>query len=857
MSVVREANAEPIPGYRLLERLGRGGFGEVWKCEAPGGLFKAIKFVDGHGDFVHGSGDSARQELASLQRIKALRHPFLLSIERVELIDDDLVLVTELADRSLHDLLVEYRAAGREGLPRTEALAYLRETAEVLDLLNLESGLQHLDVKPRNLFLVARHVKVADFGLVNSLADLHSGAPDQISLGAVSPLYAAPEAFHGSISLFSDQYSLAITYHELLTGSPPFTGTHFQQLALAHMRQTPDLSRLPESDRAAVARALAKEPRQRFPSCTAFVDALEGKAVALPASRGQANPRTDSDFAPGEMAATAVLPSGMLGLVGDAVRRPPPSGGDALAGYRFLECLARQPIAEVWRAAAPDGRVRQVKFVFGFDADSATPGGPLARLGQLRHVTLMPIELVVSEGRLAVLSDQPERTLADLFKERQQLGQPGLEREELLEYLWEAATALDELHQLHHLRHLCLSPRHLAVFADGRLRLLDFGLAELVWIPAGHSAGSLSTRYAAPELFDGGPSASSDQYSLALIYQELLTGTHAFRNLNPRQMAAARLRGKPDLGLLPAPERAVILRALDLDPARRFANSIAFVEALATVRKGARPGARPQSEMSATVRPESEAPTRTIRTSASLTRTMHDLVRVASSGVEVRDLDGLRCCVRSGPALEHHCFAQLLPTMVRLKLRVFAEQWSAERTADTGERFAYRIPLSGGLMQRLFGRGPALEVEILLRECSAVETTMTPLTITLRTSGTSASRSAEVLEDSGREVLESLRSALVAVPERRRQERWSFDRSVHVRPVQGGVAAGVTLPARTKDVSLSGLGLYLPGPLEADEVLVRVEPPQGGEPVDLCGRVVRTAPCRDGRLEVGVLLSDE
>src|SRR5438034_619379 len=70
MPVLTEPNAEPIPGYRLLEPLGKGGFGEVWKCEAPGGLFKAIKFVAGSTD-LDGQGSAADEEWQAVERIKA------------------------------------------------------------------------------------------------------------------------------------------------------------------------------------------------------------------------------------------------------------------------------------------------------------------------------------------------------------------------------------------------------------------------------------------------------------------------------------------------------------------------------------------------------------------------------------------------------------------------------------------------------------------------------------------------------------------------------------------------------------------------------------------------------------------
>src|SRR5437763_119299 len=99
MSLLREPNAEPIPGYRLIEPLGSGGFGEVWKCEAPGGLFKAIKFVFGNLNSLDVDGARAEQEKNALNSVKEVRHPFVLGMERIEEIEGELIIVMELADK--------------------------------------------------------------------------------------------------------------------------------------------------------------------------------------------------------------------------------------------------------------------------------------------------------------------------------------------------------------------------------------------------------------------------------------------------------------------------------------------------------------------------------------------------------------------------------------------------------------------------------------------------------------------------------------------------------------------------------------------------------------------------------------
>lgn len=292
------AGTQPIQGYTLRKRLGAGGYGEVWLADAPGGLQKAIKLIYGNVDESRAS-----SELRSLERIRKANHPFLLSIERIEIINGRVVIVTELAESSLQDRFENYRRKGLPGIPRTELLDFLRDTADALDFLAQKHSLQHLDVKPGNLLIVAERVKVADFGLVKDLHDAN-----QSLVSGLTPTYSAPEVFDGCPNFRSDQYSLAIVYTELLTGRLPFKGNSAGELARQHLNQAPELEPLPPADRNIVRRALSKAPQDRYATCRQFVDQLlKVRSTVVPVmenSEKPAHPANDTSTLHQQPAAT-------------------------------------------------------------------------------------------------------------------------------------------------------------------------------------------------------------------------------------------------------------------------------------------------------------------------------------------------------------------------------------------------------------------------------------------------------------------------------------------------------------------------------------------------------------------------
>jgi hypothetical protein len=336
---VRLVSDEELPGslkgYRLIERLGRGGFGEVWKAEAPGGMHKAVKFVFGDTDSI--DEDEARpgqQEEKALHRVKSIRHPYILSLERFDKIDGQLIIVMELAERNLWDRFRECRTAKLPGVPRDELLGYLDEAAEALDLMNDEYQIQHLDVKPQNLFLMHNHVKVADFGL----AKMFEGARGTIT-GGVTPVYAGPETFEGYVSRFTDQYSLAICYQELLTGRRPFEGANTKQLLMQHLNAVPDVSALPPADRPIISRAMSKRPSDRWPSNRDLIRALKTARLPSVAAAGSGGYRYTQRFVsdtPMPPAATPARPASPTLLAGAPVEAPPASRLAGLSGPRLV-----------------------------------------------------------------------------------------------------------------------------------------------------------------------------------------------------------------------------------------------------------------------------------------------------------------------------------------------------------------------------------------------------------------------------------------------------------------------------------------------------------------------------------------
>jgi serine/threonine protein kinase, bacterial len=266
------AYAEPIPGYRLRNCRGRGGFAEVWQAYDPDNKEIALKF------FLAEQTLTTVKELKILQTIQKLTHPNLLAMHQVWCIPGYIVVAMELAEGSLSELFDAVQMEYNTGLDAEVVCHYLFPISQAIDFLNTRQhrhegkfvGWMHCDVKPSNLLMVGDSVKLADFGLCTPITG--NMVPYQ-RWGTVE--YVAPEIHRGMITPSSDQYSLAVTYYVLRTGRLPFTTnqTSFDR-ELSYKPRQMDLNGIDIREQQVLQKALSVRPDDRWSNSTCFLQAM-------------------------------------------------------------------------------------------------------------------------------------------------------------------------------------------------------------------------------------------------------------------------------------------------------------------------------------------------------------------------------------------------------------------------------------------------------------------------------------------------------------------------------------------------------------------------------------------------------
>jgi hypothetical protein len=320
-----------VAGYRIVEEAGSGGMGVVYRAEETGlgGRPVALKLLP---PALAGDPDFRARFLREMRVAAAIDHPNIVPIYRA---GEDRGLLY-LAMRYVHASDLRRLLEGWGGLEAARALAILDQVAGALDAAHAR-GLVHRDVKPGNILLAppvldgdAEHAYLVDFGLARADSDDRSIGGGGSFLG--TPRYASPEQAAGRpVDGRTDGYALGCVLYECLTGRPPFSGGSGEAVLLAHLEAAPPRVTtlrpdLPPAIDQVVARALAKVPDDRFPSCRALVAAA--RQALAPTVRSRISP-TSTPGAP-------------------EPRHPAPGPPAALEGYLPLRRPARRVRSALW-----------------------------------------------------------------------------------------------------------------------------------------------------------------------------------------------------------------------------------------------------------------------------------------------------------------------------------------------------------------------------------------------------------------------------------------------------------------------------------------------------------------------------
>lgn len=267
-----------IGDYEIVGTLGCGGMGEVFRVRHTiSDRTEAMKLLRAGPASGHAAQEMMDRFVREIRLLATLDHPNIAKLHTAFRHEQELVMVMEC---------VEGEDLGRrlpKGVTLKESLRYTRQVLEAL-LYAHGRGIVHRDIKPSNIMITPQsEAKLLDFGL--ALGGAAQSAPEQrlTTTGALvgSMHYIAPEHISGEPhDARSDIYAVGVTLYEMITGRLPIEGSTHVQVIAAHLQHAPKPPeqlnpKVPAALSAAVMRALAKNPRERWQTAEAFLAALD------------------------------------------------------------------------------------------------------------------------------------------------------------------------------------------------------------------------------------------------------------------------------------------------------------------------------------------------------------------------------------------------------------------------------------------------------------------------------------------------------------------------------------------------------------------------------------------------------
>lgn len=268
---------EVFAGYVIERLLGSGGMGEVYLAQHPRlPRQDALKILS----VASTADDEFRARFTREAELAAtLWHPHIVGVLDRGEFNGRLWISMDYVDGTDAGQLIRERYP--DGMPEQDVREIVTSVADALDFGH-ERRLLHRDVKPENILVTAsdghrRRVLLTDFGIARRIDDVSNLTDDNVAVGTIS--YIAPEQLlNKPLDGRADQYALAATTFHLLTGAPPFQDSNRAVVISHHLstppprisQRRPDLAHLD----GVLARALAKDPSQRYPSCLDFARAL-------------------------------------------------------------------------------------------------------------------------------------------------------------------------------------------------------------------------------------------------------------------------------------------------------------------------------------------------------------------------------------------------------------------------------------------------------------------------------------------------------------------------------------------------------------------------------------------------------